>query len=302
MSSPLHDVRHAVRLLRRNPGFAAVAVLTLALGVGMNSSMFRLLDAVPLRELPVDHPRQLVLPAVVSTEGTADDFSYPEFEAVRDQSQSLAGVFAFDTTRFLASVNGQTDYLFGQCVSNNFYSVLGVRPILGRVFLPEDNQSGQPPVAVISYKYWQKRFAGDKSVLQQSVELKKIPFRIVGVAPASFQGIESGDAIDIWIPMVYWPQVRLADHLTVGMMARLKPDVTVNHASAGLPAIDHQVVGIEAAAASRVLAGQLFGVTSTDSLTFGAVAIAMTAVALAACNFPARRAAKVDPMVALRYE
>lgn len=240
MQNFIQDARYGVRQLRRSPGFAAVAVLTLALGVGLNSAMFRLLDAVILRTLTVEKPHQLFFPEVTTTEGSDIGFQYAEFEAIHDGSHSFSQVFAFDTTRFLASVNGQTDYLFGQCVSANFYSVLGVKPVLGRAFIPEDDLAGKPSVAVISYDYWQRRFAGDPSVLGKNVALKKIPFRVVGVAPPSFRGIELGDSVDIWIPMLYWPQVRLNDHLTVGIMGRLLQGATVNQATAELSVIDRQ--------------------------------------------------------------
>jgi len=243
MQNLIQDARYGVRQLRRSPGFAAVAIFTLALGVGLNSAMFRLLDAVILRTLTVEVPQQLFFPEITTSEGSDIGFQYSEFEAIRDHSQSFAPVFAFDTTRFLASVNGQTDYLFGQCVSANFYSVLGVKPALGRAFLPEDDHSGQPPVAVISYDYWQRRFAGDLSVLGKNIALKKIPFRVIGVAPPSFRGIELGDAVDLWIPMLYWPQVRLNDHLSVGIMGRLKSDATVNQATAELSVMDRQYAG-----------------------------------------------------------
>lgn len=238
MEKLIQDARYGVRQLRRSPGFALVAILTLALGVGLNSAMFRLLDAVILRTLTVEKPQQLFFPEIISSEGSDIGFQYAEFEQIRDHSHSFSPVFAFDTTRFLANINGQTDYLFGQCVSANFYSVLGVKPILGRSFVPEDDRAGQSPVAVISYGYWQRRFAGDTSVLGKNVALKKIPFRVVGVAPPSFRGIELGDAVDIWIPMLYWPQVRLNDHLTVGIMGRLKSDATVNQATAELSVMD----------------------------------------------------------------
>jgi predicted permease len=242
MENFLQDARYGLRQLRRSPGFATVAILTLALGVGLNSAVFRLLDAVILRTLSVEKPQQLFFPEITTSEGSDIGFQYPEFEAIRDHSQSFSSVFSFDTTRFLASMNGQTDYLFGQCVSANFYSALGVKPVLGRAFIPEDDHAGQPPVAVISYDYWQRRFAGDRGVLGKNVALKKIPFRVVGVAPPSFRGIELGDAVDIWIPMLYWSQVRLNDHLTVGIMGRLKPDATVSQATAELSVIDRQYV------------------------------------------------------------
>ncbi|HEY6372631.1 MAG TPA: ABC transporter permease [Candidatus Sulfotelmatobacter sp.] len=247
------DFRYALRQLRKSPGFTALAVLTLALGIGLNSAMFSVVNAVVLRELPIDHPKQIVFPTIVGPHGSDDGFAYAEFEEIRDHSFSFSGVFAFDTTRFLAVVNGQTDYLFGQCVSTNFYSVLGVKPILGRGFTSQDDQAGQPPVVVISYDYWQRKVGLDPAVMNQSISLKKIPFRIVGVAPPSFHGIELGDAVDIWIPMIYWPQVRLSDHLTAGIMGRLKPEMTTSQAAAELNVLDGRYVaqGLESNQAER---------------------------------------------------
>jgi predicted permease len=240
MNGLIQDLCYALRQLRKSPGFTAAAIITLALGIGVNTAMFRLVNAVVLRELPVDQPKQLVFPTIIHADGSDDSFSYHEFEEIRDRNHSLSGVFAFDTTRFLASVNGQTDYLFGQCVSANFFSVLGVKSALGRAFTSQDDRAGRPPVVVISYDYWKRRFALDPNILNQSIALKKILFRVVGVTPPSFRGVELGDAIDIWMPMVHWPQVRLSDHLTVGIMGRLKPDRTITQASAELGVLDKQ--------------------------------------------------------------
>jgi predicted permease len=242
MSGLLQDVRYALRQLRKSRGFTLVAVITLALGIGLNTAMFSLVNAVILRELPVDHPQQIVFPTILGPDGSQDDFAYREFEEIRDRSQSFSGVFAFDTSRFLASVDGQTDYVFGQSVSASFYSILGVKPILGRAFTSRDDQAGQMPAVVIGYDYWKRRFALDPNVLNKSIVLKKVPFRIVGVTPPAFHGIELGDAVDIWIPMVYWPQVRLSDHLTVGIMGRLKPGRTSEEAAAELSVLDREYV------------------------------------------------------------
>jgi predicted permease len=242
MSGLLQDVRYTLRQLRKSRGFTLVAVITLALGIGLNTAMFSLVNAVILRELPVDNPKQIVFPTILGADGSQDDFAYREFEEIRDRSQSFSGVFAFDTTRFLAGVDGQTDYVFGQCVSASFYSVLGVKPILGRAFTSRDDQAGQPPAVVIGYDYWKRRFASDPNVLNKSIVLKKIPFRIVGVGPPAFHGIALGEAVDIWVPMIYWPQVRLSDHLTVGIMGRLKPGRTTEKAAAELSVLDGEYV------------------------------------------------------------
>jgi putative ABC transport system permease protein len=250
MTGLVQDVRYAVRQLRKSRGFAVVAIITLALGIGVNTGVFRVVNAVIFRKFPVDQPKQLALPMLVKPDGSQDDFSsYHQFENIRDgnqslsnrslsnqslSNQSLSGAFAFDTTRFLVSVNGQTDYLLGQCVSANFFSVLGVKPTLGRALALQDDQAGQPPVVVISYDYWKRRFALDPAILNNSIVIKKISFQVVGIAPRSFRGVELGDAVDIWMPMVYWPQVRLSDRLTVGIVGQLKPDSTIAQASAEL--------------------------------------------------------------------
>ena len=224
MSGRVQDVRYALRQLRKSRGFAPVAIVALALGIGLNTGMFSVGKAVIFRKLSVDQSKPPVQSAVVQPDGSRDNLSSHEFEDIRDHDQSLSGAFAFDTTRFLASVNGQTDHLLGQCVSANFFSVLGVRPALGRALTLQDDQAGQPPVVVISYDYWKRRFALDPGILNNSIVIKKISFQVVGVAPRSFRGVELGDAVDIWMPMVYWPQVRPGNQLTVGIMGRQKPD------------------------------------------------------------------------------
>lgn len=224
MSGLVQDVRHAIRQLGKSPSFAAVAILAVALGIGVHTGVLSAVKAVISSKLQVDQSTQLALPSVIQPKESQDKFSSQQFEDIRDHDQSLSGAFAFDTTRFLASVNGQTDHLLGQCVSANFFSVLGVRPALGRALALQDDQAGQPPVVVISYDYWKRRFALDPGILNNSIVIKKISFQVVGVAPRSFHGVELGDAVDVWMPMVYWPQVRSGNHLTVGIMGGQKPD------------------------------------------------------------------------------
>jgi putative ABC transport system permease protein len=224
MSGLVQDVRHVIRKLGKSPGFAAVAILAVALGIGLNTGMLSVVKAVIFRKSPVDQSKQLALPSVIQPKESQDNLSSHEFEDIRDHDQSLSGAFAFDTTRLLASVNGQTDHLLGQCVSANFFSVLGVRPALGRALTLQDDQAGQPPVVVISYDFWKRRFALDPGILNNSIVIKKISFQVVGVAPRSFHGVELGDVVDVWMPMVYWPQVRPGNQLTVGIMGLQKPD------------------------------------------------------------------------------
>ena len=237
------DIRYGLRAMRTSKGFAITAILTLALGIGANAAIFRVLNAAMLRELPVSNPKELVLPNPVGVNGPEDGFAYGEFEQIRDRNRSLSGMFAFDTTRFLANADGQAELVWGQCVSGNFFGVLGVNPVLGRPFDSTTDRAGQPPTIVISHSYWDRRFARDPAVIGKDVVLKNLAFRIVGVAPASFRGIELGDSVDIWVPMAWWPQLRLNDHTTVAIMGRLNPGVSQEQAATELTVLHRAYAG-----------------------------------------------------------
>ncbi len=240
MHTTWHDLRYAVRMLAKNPGFTLVAVLTLALGIGANTAIFSVTDAVMLKLLPAKNPQQLVYFRLLSPAEHGSVFSRAEFEQFRKLSRSFSGMFAADTVRVIVNVDGQPDFISGQCVSGNFYSVLGVNAILGRALAPDDEQPGKPAVAVISYDFWKQKFALDPSVIGKTVTLKGIPFMIVGVTPVRFRGIELGDPMDVWVPLSFWEQLRLNDHLTLVVMARKKPGVDTNQASAEVTLIDRQ--------------------------------------------------------------
>ncbi|MGH9443122.1 MAG: ABC transporter permease, partial [Thermoanaerobaculia bacterium] len=237
MQLPPQDLRFAIRNLRKNPGFAVAAALTLALGIGANTAIFSLINAVLLRPLPVSDPNQLVAIRAVSAHDTETEFPLSVFERIRDDGRSLAGAFAFDTTRLSAKIDGQSEVLSGDCVSGTFFTLLGVTPTRGRPFTIEDDRPDAQPVAVISYSYWKRRFALDPGTLGQRITLKGAPFVIVGVAPEGFLGVEPGLAPDLWVPMAHWPALRLNDHLSVGIIARLGPSVTPETARAEIETI-----------------------------------------------------------------
>jgi len=235
------DIRYGVRAMRKNKGFASAAILTLALGIGANTAIFSVLNAAMLRVLPVQNPKELVFPQVTGAEGPEDGFAYREFELLRDRSRSFSDIFAFDTTRLVASADGQADLVWGQCVSGNFFSVLGVSPAVGRAFDSEDDRPEQTAAIVISDAYWERRFGRDPGVVGKQIVLKNIASYVAGVAPASFRGIELGDSVDIWVPMTYWPQLRLNDHLTVAVMGRLARGVSEQQAAAELTVLDRAI-------------------------------------------------------------
>jgi predicted permease len=225
MASVMQDIRFAIRAFRKSPGFALAVIVTLALGIGANTALFTLINAVLIRELPVQDPSRLVIAHLVSA-GDGDDedgFSYATFERIRDATPSLSGVAVFDGTRLSASVDGQPQVLWGQCVSGNFFDVLGVKPVRGRELSAVDDRPGAPPAVVISYAFWKRGLALDPAAVGKTILLKDIPFTIVGITREGFTGIEPGFPFDLFVPMTHWPRLRLNDHLSVEIIGRLRP-------------------------------------------------------------------------------
>src|SRR5437867_393557 len=207
----LNDLRYGFRMLLKNPGFTAVVVLSLALGIGANTAVFSLIDAVLLKMLPVRNPEQLVQLTWTRPDGTPDDsFSYPGFEEFRDHNQVFSGVFAFESLgRVNVAMNGHGELAEGQVVSGRYYSVLGVNAIVGRTIGPEDDQApGANPVAVISYNYWKRRFNLDPETVGKSITINGSPFTIIGITPPEFFGLQTGEAIDLSIPIKMLVQVK----------------------------------------------------------------------------------------------
>jgi hypothetical protein len=170
----IHDLRYALRQLRRNPGFTAVAVLTLALGIGANTTIFTLLNAVVLEALPVRHPEQLVIFSQRYADGSENsNLSWPYFERIRDRNHVLSGVFAFmPLGRVNVGFRGQSSLAVGQIATGQYFSTVGLKPAAGRFFNEEDDRARQP-VAVISYAFWQRRFGGDPSIVGKPITVNK---------------------------------------------------------------------------------------------------------------------------------
>jgi predicted permease len=238
------DMRYAARILRKSPGFTAVAILTLALGIGANTAIFSLVDAFLLRLLPVQDPQQLVfVQATGPRGGTRGDFSYSTFEALRSSNNFFSGMFAWDESHVAVTVDSLPEFIDGDFVSGSYWDVLGVRAFLGRTFTLEDDQPGNKPVVVISYAYWKRRFAGDPAAIGKTIFLGRIPFTVVGVTSPQFFGRNvAGRSADIALPMSWQPQLGLKDHDTVKIMARLKSSVTAEQARANLDVAYQQVL------------------------------------------------------------
>jgi len=224
MQTLLQDLRYGLRMLAKSPGFTVIAVLTLALGIGANTAIFSLIDAVMLRSLPVSNPSQLVVlrwsarkaPKIhgyMSSGDCATDlrfeapnpsgcsFSEPMFREI-EQANVFSGVAAFSNTGSLdLTGNGPASVIDGQVVSGDFFRALGVRSATGRLFQPSDDQPSASPVAVLNYGYWQSAFGGSRDVIGRTIQLNDVPFTIVGVAEQRFTGITPGTDYDIWLPI-----------------------------------------------------------------------------------------------------
>src|SRR6266550_816056 len=190
MRTLIKDLRYGIRMLVRSPGFTIVAVVSLALGIGVNTTMFSLLDGVMLRSLPVQHPEQIVNIATRESGGEPHtDFSYPLYAGLRDHNDVLSGMIAYIDTNLGLAAGDQTERIRAEFVSANYFSVLGVQPVLGSAFAPEDERPGAPRAAVISYSLWNRRLTGDASALRKTITLNGRTFAVVGVAPRGFAGL-----------------------------------------------------------------------------------------------------------------
>ena len=251
MGTMLQDLRFGLRMLAKNPGFTAVAVVTLALGIGANTAIFSVIDAMWLRPLPVKEPRQLIQLATVGPVMTSSSFSYPAFKRFRNENQVFSGVLAvFWLHELDAKVNERTESLDGQLVSGNFFSLLGVDALVGRTFTPdEDTVPGRNPVAVISYGYWKRRFALDPAAVGKSITLNKTRFTILGVAPADFSGLWQGYPADVYVPLMMEPAFHedkswldQRNYHWIQIMGRLKPGASREKALADLAVIHHETL------------------------------------------------------------
>src|SRR6266545_962848 len=249
----MNDFRFAFRQLLKNPGFTAVAVLTLALGIGANTAIFTLVDAVLLRLLPVRNPQELVFFAHQGREGSTREAeysrssNYPMYEFLRDRNQTLAGIFALWRMDLRVGIGAGGQSVFGQFVTPNYFSVLGVNPVIGRMFSPEGETD--PAVAIISYRFWQRNFGGEPSVIGKPLIVSGKPLTIIGVAPPEFLGLEAGSPADVTLLLQAQPSIlsefgnRLAMRggwwgLTI--MGRLKPGVSAEQARAELDVLLQQ--------------------------------------------------------------
>jgi predicted permease len=257
METLFKDIRYGIRGLLKRKAFAAIAVLTLALGIGANTAIFTLVNAVMLKSLPVQKPEELVLFSDTTNEGTSledsprtgqwNRFSYASYEYFRDHNQSFQEIAALRSGESPLSVR-QTDAQAnaaararGHLVTGNYFSVLGVRAMRGRVLTPEDDKPGAPPAAVISHHYWEKELNSDPSVVGKSFIINGTTFTVIGVTPPEFFGVRVRRPPDFWLPLSFHPQIELRPSFLTDkqaywltLLGRLKTGVTLDQAQAAV--------------------------------------------------------------------
>ena len=245
METLLQDLRYGLRMLRKSPGFTFVAVLTLALGIGANTAIFSVVNAVLIRALPYRNPQQLVLIWSDEQKGSArDQLSYTDIDDYRTQSHSFQNVVAFADWSATFTGNGDPARIPGVQVSDGYFSLMGARPVLGRDFLPEEQIEGKDQVIILTYGLWQSRFGGDSQIVGKQVSLSGKQYTVVGVAAKNFPMLPStlvdGPA-QFYRPAAekHDDNERLSRHFRA--IARLKPGVTVRKAESDLQIINHRL-------------------------------------------------------------
>jgi predicted permease len=251
MDTLLQNLRYALRQLRKRPGFAIVAVLTLAVGIGASASIFSLVDQILLRRLPVAEPEQLVMLRFAGSDtghtsayggDDHDYFSYPMYRDLRDQNAVFSGMLAMFPAPVGVQWHGSSTLANSELVSGNYFSVLGVRPALGRLLMPEDSAShGSSAVMVLNYRYWAQHFASDPGVINQGVLVNGNPFTVIGVVQPGFEGIVAGAVPDFFVPVTMkgrmtpqWDELEDRRSKWLNIIARLKPGMTMQQAEAGM--------------------------------------------------------------------
>ena len=242
------EIRQAIRLLLNNPGFTAIAALSLALGIGANSAIFSLADAILLRPLPIPQPSHVLNLRTATPSTPLDGVSFPEYRDIRDKNQSLAGLvaFQFTTVGFAATPKALPQMRMGQMVSDNFFKVLDVQPALGRAFLADEGKvPGRDAIAILSYHFWETEFGRDPSAIGRTVRMNGINFTIVGVMPPDFTGIDQWIRPYFYVPLSMAPRLIASnpnvleqrDNRMFNAKGRLKPGVSREAAQAELTGI-----------------------------------------------------------------
>src|SRR6184192_1663171 len=238
------DFRFAVRMLRKSPGFTAVAVLTLALGIGANTSIFSVVSAVLLRPLPYAEASQLVFVSEAKKDAGISGLgmSYPAFTELRDGNRPFSAIAGFGGHALVLTGYGDPSEVSTVVVTPDFFSVLAAEPLLGRVFIPEDSKRGAAPVTVLSENLWRARFGADRGIVGRSITLDMRPYTVIGVMPASFHTPFLDQTSQVWIPLAQDPlfsvwMTRPPQEHWMAVIARVRPDISFDQVKAKLDTI-----------------------------------------------------------------
>ncbi len=276
MSTLLSDLRYSLRSLLKNPGLTVVAVLSLGLGIGANTTIFTWVQAVLFRPIPMaDDPGAIRIAAMENRDGDSRSWSYPNYQDFRDRA-TLVDVVGQDDQTLSIAVDESAERTWGALVSGNYFQVLGLRPAAGRLFTPADDVTpGGHPVVVISHAYWQRRFSGDPAVIGKQVTINNNPTTIIGVGPAGFIGSFLGVSSAAWVPMAMQHAMMGADRLQqrgngwMQSIVRLKPGVSQEQAEAEAASIMAQL----AQAHPEINEGRRLRIVQTWEAPFGAATV-----------------------------
>ncbi len=308
------DLRFATRMLRKSPGFTAVAILTLALGIGANTAIFSVVNALVLRPLPVERPKEL---AFLENAQYGPSQSFPNYKDLRDRNQTFAGLIGYRIAPMELETDRGAERIWGYLATGNYFEVLGVQPALGRFFNQNDDlHPGASPYAVLSYGAWRSRFGADPAIVGKTIRLNRLPYRVMGVAPPDFHGTELFYWPEVWVPMMMQPRIEsnswLDDRNTrnTWVVGRLKANVSPPQAEADLNAAAAEMArqypdvndGLHFKLAKPGLIGNMIG-GPAKAFAFGVLMLAALVLLVACTNLASMftaRAADRQREVAVR--
>ena len=312
------DLRFGARMLLKNPGFTLIAVISLALGIGANTAIFSLVNMILFRPLPVANPEQVVSVSPVGKDGQLASYSYLNYVDFRDRNEVLSGLLAYRFVAISMSRKGNNEKVWGYLVSGNYFDVLGVKPALGRTFLPEEDKTRlSHPVAVISHSFWQTRFGGDPSVVDSDVLVNGKKFKVIGVGAAGFKGTEVIYTPDIFVPfaMQKWIEPE-SDYLdrrgsqNLFAVGRIKPGITSAQAEASLNLVaaqlakdfpnDNEGLGIQVIPPGFILPQIRNAMLGVSAALMGLVALVLLIACTNLANLLLARATERSKEIAIR--